>query len=219
VTLPQQPRPGANSYQHDADGARQRSDDRKVRAETAHESTLDGPVSGGIIPTGRCTAAGRALSFVRREISPHGRKENRMSESTYKLGADVREDTEAVAGVGWLTFAGMMLGLAGTFNFIDGILALANSKVFTAHAVYVFSDLRTWGWIVLLLGILQLVAAVAIFAGSELARWFGITAAGLNAVGQLLFVPAYPFWSIALFTMDILIIYALAVYAGAKLRQ
>lgn len=142
-----------------------------------------------------------------------------MSESTYQLGTDVHEDTEAVAGVGWLTFAGMMLGLVGTFNFIDGILALANSKVFTTHAVYVFGDLRTWGWIVLILGILQLVAAVAIFAGSELARWFGITVAGLNAIGQLMFIPAYPFWSIALFAMDILIIYGLTVYAGAKLKQ
>jgi hypothetical protein len=141
-----------------------------------------------------------------------------MSTSTYKLGGDVRDDTY-VAGTGWLAFAGMMLGLAGTFNVIDGILALAHSKVFTAQAVYVFGDLRTWGWIVLVLGALQLVAGVAIFAGSELARWFGITVAGLNAIGQLLFIPAYPVWSIALFAMDIAIIYALAVYGGSKLRQ
>ena len=143
-----------------------------------------------------------------------------MSTGTYNLDAGTREDAgDAVAGAGWLTFAGMMLGLLGTFNFIDGILALADSKVFTAHATYVFSDLRTWGWIVLLLGILQLVAAVAIFTGSEFARWFGIVVAGLNAIGQLLFVPAYPVWSVALFATDILVIYALSMYAGRKLRQ
>jgi hypothetical protein len=142
-----------------------------------------------------------------------------MSSSTYKLGDDVHDDMTYVAGTGWLAFAGMMLGLAGTFNFIDGILALANSKVFTANAVYVFGDLRTWGWIVLVLGALQVVAGVAIFAGSELARWFGITVAGLSAIGQLLFIQPYPVWSIALFAMDIVIIYALAVYGGSKLRQ
>ena len=142
-----------------------------------------------------------------------------MGTSTYKLGGDVRDDTTYIPGTGWLAFAGMMLGLAGTFNFIDGILALANSKVFTANAVYVFGDLRTWGWIVLVLGVLQVVASVAIFAGSELARWFGITVAGLSAIGQLLFIQPYPVWSIALFAMDIVIIYALAVYGGSKLRQ
>jgi len=142
-----------------------------------------------------------------------------LSTSAYKLGGDVGDDTTYVAGTGWLAFAGMMLGLAGTFNFIDGILALTNSKVFTANAVYVFGDLRTWGWIVLVLGVLQAVAGVAIFTGSELARWFGITVAGLSAIGQLLFIQPYPVWSIALFAMDIVIIYALAVYGGSKLRQ
>ena len=72
----------------------------------------------------------------------------------------------------------VMLGLAGTWNVIDGILALANSKVYGVNRTYVFSDLRTWGWIVLLLGCLQLLAAFLIFAGSEFARWFGIGAAG-----------------------------------------
>jgi hypothetical protein len=139
-----------------------------------------------------------------------------MSTSTSNVGAN---DPYPVAGVGWLTFAGMMLGLAGIFNVLDGILALADSKVFTEHATYVFSDLRPWGWIVLVLGALQLIASVAIFAGSEFARWFGIIVAGLNAIAQLSFIPAYPVWSIAIFAMDIMIIYALAVYGGSKLRR
>ena len=142
-----------------------------------------------------------------------------MSTSTYKLGGDANDDTAYVADTGWLAFAGMMLGLAGTFNFIDGLLALANSKVFAPNAVFVFSDLRTWGWIILVLGVLQVVAAVAIFTGSELARWFGITVAGLSAIGQLLYIQSNPVWSIALVGMDVVIIYALAVYGGSRLRQ
>jgi hypothetical protein len=127
-------------------------------------------------------------------------------------------DIDVPLGSGWVTFATVMLGVAGVWNAIDGILAIADSRVYTGHAVLVFSSLSTWGWIVLILGILQLLAAGALVGGSELARWFGISVAGLNAIGQLLFVPVYPWWAIAMFTLDILIIYGLAVYAGARLR-
>lgn len=127
-------------------------------------------------------------------------------------------DSYDVAGSGWLTFAATLLGLAGTFNIIDGIVGLSKSKFFTANATYVFSDLRTWAWILLILGVLQLVAAFSLFGGSEWARWFGIVTASLNAIGQLLASPGYPLWSLTMFAVDIVIIYALAVYAGRRLR-
>ena len=82
--------------------------------------------------------------------------------------ADMGSDD--VAGSGWLTFAATLLGLAGTFNIIDGIVGLSKSKFFTTGATYVFSDLRTWSWIILFLGILQLLAAFSLFGGSEWAR-------------------------------------------------
>jgi hypothetical protein len=123
------------------------------------------------------------------------------------------------AGAGWVTFAAVMLGLAGIWNFVDGILAISSSHVYAANAHYVFSDLKTWGWIVMILGIIQGLAAVAIVSGNEFARWFGIGAAGLNAIGQLAFAPAYPFWAIAMFSVDVLVIYALAVYGGRKLQH
>ena len=127
-------------------------------------------------------------------------------------------DSYDVAGSGWLTFAATLLGLAGTFNIIDGIVGLSKSKFFTANATYVFSDLRTWAWILLVLGVLQLIAAFSLFGGSEWARWFGIVTASLNAIGQLLASPGYPLWSLTMFAVDIVIIYALAVYAGRRLR-
>jgi hypothetical protein len=126
------------------------------------------------------------------------------------------EDARSVRGGGWLMYAAIMLGFAATYNVIDGLLALANSKVYAPHATYVFSDLRTWGWIVLLLGILEGFAAFTVLAGSSFARWFGIGAAGLNAIGQLMFISAYPFWALAMFSVDLLIIYALAVYGGQR---
>jgi hypothetical protein len=122
-------------------------------------------------------------------------------------------------GAGWIVFAASMLGLAGTFNTLQGILAIADSRVFVGESTFVFSDLNTWGWIVTGLGVLQLLAAGAVVRGSEAARWFGIACAALNGIGQLLFLPAYPLWAIAMFAVDIIIIYALAVYGGKRLRE
>ncbi len=123
------------------------------------------------------------------------------------------------SGTGWVTYAALMLGLAGTFNVFDGIVALSRSKFYTVNATYVFSDLHTWGWIVLIGGVLQLLVAAYVATGSEFARWTGVAIASLNGIAQLLFLPGYPLWSIAAFTMDILIVYALVVYAGKRLKQ
>ena len=130
--------------------------------------------------------------------------------------AALYEDEER--GSGWLLFAASMLGLAGVFGVIDGVVALSKSKFYTANATYVFSDLRTWGWITLIVGIAALFASFAVAAKSQVARWFGIAIASISALNQLLFVQAYPFWSIMLFAIDILVIYALAVYGG-RLRS
>jgi hypothetical protein len=136
-----------------------------------------------------------------------------------RADASTRGDTSAEEGYGWLIFAASMLGLAGVYNFFEGIFAIAKASFWVDDARYVFSDLRTWGWIVMFLGLLLLFATWQIFTGSQFARWFGMVAAGLNAIGQLMFVQAYPFWSLALFACDVLVIYALARYAGPRLRQ
>jgi hypothetical protein len=142
-----------------------------------------------------------------------------MATRTYQAQASsVEASSTGVRGGGWLAFAGVMLGIAGGWNVIDGSLALANSKVYGVNTVYVFSDLRTWGWIALGLGIAQLFAAFAIFSGSEIARWFGIVVAGVNALAQLAWIPVYPFWGLMIFAADIIVIYALAVYGGKQLR-
>ena len=124
-----------------------------------------------------------------------------------------------VPGTGWVGFASIMLGFAGIWNSINGLLAIGNSRVFVGEQTFVFSDLNTWGWIILALGILQIVAAFAVVSGSELARWFGIVVAAVNAIGQLYYVPAYPFWALSLFAVDILIIYGLTVYGGKRLKD
>jgi hypothetical protein len=121
-------------------------------------------------------------------------------------------------GQGWLVFASTMLGLAGILSIFDGIVALSKSKFYATSATYVFSDLRTWGWITLALGVVLIVAAGGVASGSSFARWFGIFAAGLNAIGLFAFMQSYPFWSILVFALDVLVIYALARYGGKRVR-
>jgi hypothetical protein len=117
-------------------------------------------------------------------------------------------------GFGWLLFAATMLGLAGIFSVIDGIVALSRARFYTPNATYVFSDLRTWGWITLIVGVLLIIAAMGVMQGSSFARWFGITMAGLSAINQFVAIQAYPFWSLIVFSVDVLVIYALAKYGG-----
>jgi hypothetical protein len=138
--------------------------------------------------------------------------------TTQNYAGAVPYESEA-SGAGWVGFAAVMLALAGVWNVIDGLLAIGSSRVYGANQVFVFSDLNTWGWIVTILGLLQLFAAYTIVSGSEFGRWFGIAAAFVNAIGQLFFLPAYPWWSIAMFTVDLIVIYALAVDGGARLRR
>jgi hypothetical protein len=121
-------------------------------------------------------------------------------------------------GFGWLLFAATMLGLAGVLSIINGIMALSKSSFYAANAHYVFSDLRTWGWIALILGVLLIVAAMGVFSGSGFARWFGIFAASLALIGHFSSSQAYPFWALVMITLDILVIYALAVYGGKKME-
>jgi hypothetical protein len=133
--------------------------------------------------------------------------------------ADQSAEGAYARGAGWVGFAAIMLGLAGVWNSLTGVLAIGDSRVFVGEEVFVFSNLNTWGWIMLGLGVLQIVAAFAVVSGSEIARWFGIVAASINAIGQLYFIPAFPLWAVSMFAVDILIIYGLTVYGGKRLRS
>ena len=119
-------------------------------------------------------------------------------------------------GCGLILFASVLLLILGCFNLIYGIAAIANSHVFTANAHYVFGDLRTWGWITLIIGVLQLLAAGGVLAGNQLARWFAVAVLGLSAIDQMFFIPAYPFWSLTIIAMDVVALYGLCAYGSRR---
>jgi hypothetical protein len=118
------------------------------------------------------------------------------------------------AGHGWLVYAAIMLTVAGVINIVYGIGAISNAHFYVANTHYVVSDLNTWGWIITVLGAIQCATAAGIMARQNWARWVGVAVASLNAVAQLLFLPSYPWLSLAVFTLDMLIIYGLVAYGG-----
>jgi len=139
-----------------------------------------------------------------------------MSDAVQSRSRSADRSYEPDRGLGWVIFAGCMLCLVGTLNIIYGIAAISNSKFYVANTQYVFSDLNTWGWILLIVGVIQFVAAFGIWASTEWGRWVGVASAGINAIVQMLFIPAYPWLSLALFATDLLVIYGLIAYGGRQ---
>lgn len=121
---------------------------------------------------------------------------------------------DKVRGVGRAIFAAVLLAIGGVLNIIYGIAAIGNSKFFVHDTHYVFASLKSWGWITLIIGILELLAAVSLFQGGTFGRYFGIAAGSLAAIGALLEIPAYPFWSLAVFALSLWIIYGLTLAGG-----
>ena len=138
-----------------------------------------------------------------------------MPPSTTPSIGDARRHEEG-HGYGLVLFASILLVVIACFNLIYGIAAIANSHVFTTHAHYVFGNLKTWGWITLIIGILQLLAALGVLAGNQVARWFAVVVLGINAIDQMFFISAYPFWSIIIIAMDVVALYGLCAYGSRR---
>jgi hypothetical protein len=117
-------------------------------------------------------------------------------------------------GYGWVVFAGVMFAILATINFIEGVAAVSDSTFFVGGAKFVISGLHTWGWVLIVLSVLQLGTAFGIWAQVKGVRWLGVALASVNAVIQLIAMPAYPFWSLCMFALDILIIYALIAHGS-----
>ena len=125
-------------------------------------------------------------------------------------------DDYPAEGSGWVLFAGIMILTVAVLNIIWGIAAIGDSSFFVQDQRYIISELNMLGWLVLIIGAAQLAAAFSIWAGGTFGRWFGIAMATINAIVALLSLPAYPFWSLAVFAVDVLVIYGLAAYGGDR---
>jgi hypothetical protein len=129
-----------------------------------------------------------------------------------------RYDSDDERGYGWVMFAGTLLLILGTLNFIEGLAAIGNAHFFTANATYIAGDLNTWGWFVLCIGVLEWAVGCGVFIKNQFSRWTGVVVLAGNSIVQLMMMPAYPFWSLSIFALDILAIYGLVAY-GNRIAQ
>jgi hypothetical protein len=106
-----------------------------------------------------------------------------------------------------------MMTIAGVFHVLAGLDALFESESYVTTPNYLYEvDVTAWGWIHLLGGVVVGLAGVAVLSGATWARMVGITVAVLSAIANFAFIPYYPLWSLLIIALDVLAIWALAVY-------
>lgn len=122
-------------------------------------------------------------------------------------------------GLGRAVFAAVLLLIAGTLNIIYGIAAVSDAHFYSDTTRYVFSSLHTWGWITIILGAVQITGGLSLFGGGTYGRVIGIAAASIGAIGALLAVGgAFPFWSLGIFAICLIVIHGLIVYGEPETR-
>ena len=115
-------------------------------------------------------------------------------------------------GVGRATFAATLLLIVGTINIVYGIGALGNANIFHNGQRFVFSDLNTMGWVLILLGIIQLAGGLSLINGNTFGRVIAIVGASLGALGALFSISGpNPWWSLAVFFLCIYVIHGIFI--------
>jgi hypothetical protein len=117
-----------------------------------------------------------------------------------------------VRGAGRATFAAVLLLIAGTLNIIYGIGALDSANIFTSETRYILTNLNTLGWVMIVLGVLQLTGGFSLLSGNTYGRVIGIIAGSLGAINALLSIGGQnPWWSLAIFFLCVWIVYGIVV--------
>jgi hypothetical protein len=116
-------------------------------------------------------------------------------------------------GAGRAIFAATMLLVVGTLNIIYGIGALDDANIFVNDKRFVLDNLNTLGWVLIILGVIQLGGGFSLFAGNAYGRVIGIIGGSLGAIGALLSIGgSYPWWSLAVFALSVYIVHGIFVF-------
>jgi hypothetical protein len=116
-------------------------------------------------------------------------------------------------GVGRVVFAAVVLLIVGTINIIYGIGALDDANIFVNDKRFVLDNLNTLGWVLIILGVIQLTGGFSLMAGNTYGRWIGIIGGSLGAIGALLSIGGnYPWWSLAVFFLCVYVVHGILVF-------
>jgi hypothetical protein len=140
--------------------------------------------------------------------------------ATTPVSADMSDlATESTGWTGWVIFAAVMMLLVGTMQVIEALTALFRHSYYAVNNndLLLRWNYTAWGWVHLIIGGLLICAGFALFSGRMWARVLGVTMAGLSALANLVFIAAYPWWSVTVIAIDVLVIYAITAH-GRELR-
>jgi vacuolar-type H+-ATPase subunit I/STV1 len=116
-------------------------------------------------------------------------------------------------GAGRVVFAATLLLIVGTLNIIYGIGALDDANIFTGDQRFILTNLNTLGWVLIVLGVIQLAGGFSLMAGNAVGRVIGIIGGSLGAIGALLSIGgSYPWWSLAIFALCVYVVHGIIVY-------
>lgn len=128
----------------------------------------------------------------------------------------MRRSTGTGTAGGLITFAGIIMIVAGVWHALAGIAALLNDNLYVATPNYIYAlDLTGWGWGHLVLGALVVLAGAGVLMGTMWGRVFGIVVVVLSLIANFLFIPWYPIWSVVIIIVDIAVIWALVAWPSA----
>jgi hypothetical protein len=116
-------------------------------------------------------------------------------------------------GRGWVLFAGIMLGVVGVLNLIYGIGAIGDANVFTNDVRLVVSDLSAYGWLLIILGVVQVTGGFSLMVGNAYGRFIGVVVAGLGAFWALISIAgAHPWWNLGVFSLCLYVLAGIVEY-------
>jgi hypothetical protein len=120
-------------------------------------------------------------------------------------------------GAGRATFAAVLLLIAGTLNIIYGIGALDSANIFANDRRFILDDLNTMGWVLIVLGLIQLTGGFSLMAGNTYGRVIGLVGASLGAIGALLSIGgSNPWWSLAVFALCVYVLQGILVLGDER---
>jgi len=130
--------------------------------------------------------------------------------STPRRDSEATEQQISGWAAGGITFAATMAVLVGTFQIMQGLVAVFNDDFYLVTRNYTFDlDVSAWGWIHVLIGVVMLVVAFGLYAGALWAVIGGLAVAMLSALSNFFFIPYYPIWSLLLIAINVWIIWSL----------
>lgn len=137
--------------------------------------------------------------------------------ATYRTEPERSPVKRGVAAVTSIAAAVLLLAV-GVLSILAGISAVSTDELFVTGPDYILQfSTTTWGWIHIVLGVLLAITALALMTGALWARITAVFLAGLSIIANFLWIPYYPWWSIVVIALDLVVIWAVSTWRPAQM--